>query len=233
MADQIVKRIVCLANSRKFSGRCIAGKEIIPAGEEHGPLVGTWIRPVSARQSEEVSEDDRKYPDGSDPKILDVIDIKLHSARPKHYQKENWLIDADEYWAFAGRVNVASLAQLIDHTAPLWYDGRSTFNGLNDQIRLIDALKLTESLRLIHVESLTLVVWAPGADFGNHKRRVQGRFQHAGVDYALWVTDPIIETQYLRLDNGKYAMGECYLTISLGEPLNGFTYKLIAAIIKP
>jgi hypothetical protein len=26
----IMKRIICLANSRKLSGRCIAGKEILP-----------------------------------------------------------------------------------------------------------------------------------------------------------------------------------------------------------
>lgn len=233
MTYQISKRIICLANSRKYSGRCIAGKEIVPASEEHDPLIGPWIRPVSARQSEEVSEDERQFPDGSDPKILDVVDIPLQAARPKHYQRENWLIDDQQYWTKAGRVNVASLAQLIDPPSPLWYDGTNTYNGMNDQIPLMHAFNLTDSLRLIHVDTLTLVVWAPGAPFGNHKRRVQGRFQHAKTNYSLWVTDPTIESQYLKLNDGQYAMGECYLTISLGEPLNGYAYKLIAAIIKP
>jgi hypothetical protein len=37
------KRIVCLANSVKHGGLCIAGREVM----EHG--FGGWIRPVSAR----------------------------------------------------------------------------------------------------------------------------------------------------------------------------------------
>ena len=48
-----VKRIVCLANSRKLNGRCLAGKEF------GGKGVGTWIRPVGAREHGEVSEYER------------------------------------------------------------------------------------------------------------------------------------------------------------------------------
>jgi hypothetical protein len=50
-----VKRILCLANSRKLSGRCLAGKEF------GGNDIGTWIRPVGAREHGEVSEYERQY----------------------------------------------------------------------------------------------------------------------------------------------------------------------------
>ena len=87
----IVKRLVCLANSRKLSGRCVAGKELIQG------VVGGWIRPVSDRPKEEVSKDERQYEDGSDPRVLDLIDIPLREPRPKSYQSENWLLDPQFY----------------------------------------------------------------------------------------------------------------------------------------
>ena len=42
---------------------------------------------------------------------------------------------------------------------------------------------------------------------------------------------PPIQRKYLAKLDGNYEIGECYLTISLGEPYQGACYKLIAAII--
>lgn len=222
-----IKRIVCLANSRKLNGRCVAGIEIDHRGRRKG-----WIRPVSARESEEVSEYERQYEDGSDPRVLDVIDVPLIEPRPKDYQQENWLLDRDVYWKRVGRVTWDDLPPLADPPGPLWINGDSTYNGRNDRIALAMTAELRSSLRLIRVDRLALSVFKPGEAFGDSKRRVQGRFRHADADYHLWVTDPVYERAYLARPDGDYELGECFLTISLGEPFKGYCYKLIAAIIE-
>lgn len=222
----IVKRVLCLANSRKLNGRCVAGIEL--SGNQR---VG-WIRPVSAREHEEVSEYERQYEDGSDPRVLDMMNVPLLEARPKGYQQENWLLSPEHYWQKLGRAAWSDLARLADPTAPLWIDGDSTYNGRNDRIALAQATGLTSSLRLLRVDQLTLSVFKPGEAFGNPKRRVQGCFVHHGTEYRLWVTDPDYERAYLLKPDGEYQIGESYLTVSLGEPYNDACYKLVAAIME-
>ena len=224
---QGVKRIVCLANSRKLHGRCIAGREWIDGRP------GGWIRPVSAREHQAVSEYERQYEDGSDPRVLDVIDVPVlkPSPGPAPCQSENWLLDPEYYWEKAGRLSWFDLEALMDPVSPLWLDGHSTYHGLNDKIPLEHADSVEDSLRLIFVSRLELLVGKPGEAFGNAKRRVQGRFGHAGSTYFLWVTDPAYERRYLAKLDGEYSVDECFLTVSLGEPFGGSVYKLIASII--
>jgi hypothetical protein len=84
-----VKRIACLANSRKYSGRCVAGKEVLERG------YSGWVRPVSDRPLGEVSEEERRYESGRDPRVYyDVIDVPLLEVRRHGYQTENHLLDA-------------------------------------------------------------------------------------------------------------------------------------------
>ncbi len=219
----VVKRLVCLANSRKESGRCIAGKE---------PTGGVWVRPVSDRMKQEVSEEERQYRDGSDPRVLDIIDIPLKYHHPTSYQSENWLLDPDQYWILSGRARWSDLDALTDHPERLWVNESSTSAGLNDRVLHSDADRLTSSLFLISPEGVVLRVFAPGVDFGNPKRRVQIDFWYRGVNYRLWLTDPLVEQKYLAGKDGKYPFGDCFATVSLGEPhKDGYCYKLVAALI--
>lgn len=223
-----LKRIICLANSRKTSGRCIAGKEVFPDGS-----VGGWIRPVSDRPTEEVSEYERQYEYGSDPQVLDVIGIPLKNALPKGFQRENWLLDPNYYWKKIESVDWDDLSVFADNPAALWINGHSTDNGKNDRIPISITNSIESSLYFIRLPALELSVFAPGSNFGNLKRRVQGRFQYRGEDYWVWVTDPRYEREYLQRPNGNYHIGECFLTISLGDEYHGHAYKFIAAIIEP
>ena len=72
-----VKRIVCLANSREMSGRCIAGKELLA---DRRP--SQWVRPVSDRPNEEVSKYERQYLDGSEPRVLTSLMCRFSRPAP-------------------------------------------------------------------------------------------------------------------------------------------------------
>ena len=237
-----LKRIVCLANSRKIGGHCVAGRELFAGGRP-----GAWVRPVSARQGQEVSDSEQRYEDGREPQVLDIIDVPVLHAQPTDYQKENWLLDSDYRWTKVGQLDPKKLAEFADPEGQLWTNGYSTYHGLNDRMPPSCARAADSSLRLIRVGCLEFSVSQPDLAFGNERRRVQGRFRHAGADYWLRITDPVCEAQYLERPNGDYTAAGCYLTISFGEPyapaaLQGqvevgaqaaaYNYKFIAAVIQ-
>ena len=217
-----IKTIVCLANSRKLSGRCVAGVELVD-----GEPVG-WVRPVSHRATHEVSETEREYRDGSDPRLLDIIDVPLLGPSPHGFQTENWLLDPHRYWERRGRAEWSTLGGMLCREMPLWIDGESSYNGVNDRVPERAALGLTDSLRLVHVASATLRVM----EGYQGRREVRAIFDHAGVAYALKVTDPEIEREAKSHETGDYSIAESALTISLGETFEGYAYKLVAAIIR-
>jgi hypothetical protein len=159
--------------------------------------------------------------------------VPLVKPVPDGYQAENWALSPDDYWIRRGRIGWQHLARLEDSPAPLWpSNDPSTFHGANDRVSAGVADAFANSLRLIRVEEPRLRVFAPGHDFGNPKRRVQARFLYLGNRYGLWITDPVIEDEYLARADGTYRLDEAYLTVSLGERSDdGYCYKLVAAVI--
>ncbi|MFZ5503845.1 MAG: dual OB domain-containing protein [Pseudomonadota bacterium] len=108
-----LKTIVCFANSRKTSCRCVAGKEV------HASGAGAWVRPVSDRSSHEVSEEERRYKDGGDPQLLDIIKVSCARHDPVSRQHESHVIDPNDYWSKEGRVAWGTIHVWLDHPANL------------------------------------------------------------------------------------------------------------------
>ena len=211
--------MVCLANSRKWSGRCIAGKIMTSK---------KWIRPISSRVSEEISEEERRYENGKMPRLLDIIRIPVISHQATMHQTENYIIDNEYYWEKIETL-LDGLKTMLDTPTDLW--GTTTpnsYNGKHD--RVPENNEYRNSLYLIKPTSLNIIV---RKEF-NAKRKVRAEFSYKNIIYNFTITDPIIERQYLaKADNTfNLPIENRYLCVSLGLPFNSYCYKLVASIIE-
>ncbi len=154
--------------------------------------------------------------------------------RPSGFQAENHLIDEGYYWAKERDATWDELEAAVDPISPLWDNRSSTYNGLHDRVDEAFANQLGSSLRLIAVNDLSVSISIEGAAFWNAKRKVRGRFSLGVEEYRLAVTDPVVERQLFAGPDGIFTVGNAILCISLGEPWDGYAYKLIAGIfVKP
>jgi hypothetical protein len=175
--------------------------------------------------------DERRYENGEDPKLLDIISIQMRGHVPHAHQTENHLIDAEYYWVKQGAVTWDDLDAAIEpFHGTLWVDGNHSYNGENDRIPEALTLELDNSLTFVETEDLVIAVAHEGL---NPKRKVRARFSLGEKRYVIAVTDPVIEREYLAKENGEYPIGIARLCISIGEPYQGYCYKLVAGIIRP
>ena len=219
------KRVICLANSRKGGQRCVAGRELIEEG------VGGWLRPVSGAAGS-IGLWERQYADAVEPQLGDIVELSvLDRENRADHQRENWHLDRDKRWRRVGRVGWSELVALAEGSEPLWpdADASDTLHGRNNRVRGSQTRRLSNSLRLIHVQRLRLHV-LPAS--GTRAARLDGEFSLGGSTYRLAITDPVYGEKARDHLDGSYFVEESLLTISLGEPLAGFCYKLIAGIIE-
>jgi hypothetical protein len=211
-----------------MSGRCLAGKEV------EGQQLGAWVRPVSGREHQEISEQDRSYEDGQLAQLLEIISIPMLEPIPGTYQSENHLIGDQWYWSKLGVATWAQVDAAVDRIdGPLWLNGYSSGKGINDRIPSLEAAKLQTSLLLIRPTELRICV-APKGDWNApEKRSVRTRFSLNGCQYNIGLTDPKITRHYLRGNDGTFSIADALLCISLGEQFNDYVYKLAAALITP
>ena len=235
--ETIVKKFVCLAVSRKPGGRCVALREW---HGDQSDKAGNWIRPVSGREREAVTEDEMRYDDGSYPELLDIVRAPFVEHLPDENQTENWLIARKPEWETDDCVEWDDLKRLEDPVADLWVNGNCSKIGFNDWVSHAQAITLSDSLRFLNLSKVLIsVVNAPTYVDQNGeqrwKRQVRASFSFNNQEYGLKVTDPDFEEKYLKMDDGDYEIGECYVTISLAGPMKGNRrhFKLVAAIIEP
>ncbi len=232
------KTIICLANSRKEGGHCIAGKEIV-----NDVANSNWIRPVGHTASGELRSEatvlyTNKWPqwlakffmffrtNKPQPQLLDIIQISLDGKQDHPYQLENYIIAGKQIWLKQGTLTPEKLEKICDSVASLWVNGYNSFNGMNDRIPVaLVKQKINTSLLLIKVKELTILVTEE-----SNRIKTRAEFYYNNQRYKLVITDPKMEARYRFKDGCRKS--NVYLCVSLGEPFQDFCYKLIAAIIE-
>lgn len=223
----VVRRIVCLANSFKNGGRCVAGIEIANG------LFGPWIRPVSNRPARAISIPEQICTDGTACEPLDVLDIDFGVPVPEGYQSENVFITPATNWVKCGRAHVNDLTQVLDAGhAPLWPHTESTANGEHDKITSANLPHIGTSLSLVRPPNATIRV------FQNYFRKtgqldVRVNFTWGGQINDLKLTDPVKLAAYQAAGIGNYNVDSPTMCISIGEVFaaQNEAYKLVAGLI--
>lgn len=217
-----IKQVVCLANSKKLGGRCIAGREI-PDG-----AVGAWIRPVGNRPEGELYPHEIRLQGGASPRILDILEIGLSKPLPESCQRENYLVDPGFHWRRIGRFEAARITSLCEVPATLWVNGSHSYNGMNDRIEEARCDCLPSSLVLVQPSSPQIVVQKE-----LKKTKVRMEFRLGEAQYGLVVTDTLYSEEYLSRGEGTYRYdGRCAICVSIGDVYKGYRYKLVASVIE-
>ena len=219
--------ILCLANSHKRGGSCVAGLRLDGGG---------WIRPVAPK-----TPHGELYPvhyilqDGTYPQLFDRIRIPFIGRRASAHQPENWLI-ADEPWQLIGRGLSAELMPLLE---PYIIAGPALFGDFSHKI-LSDRFEnkpAVSSLSLVRPGNLRWRV--ENRQYNSHKPSAQ--FELGGTSaYRLPLTDPAWLGAFRTMAPGETPVTACgiaadckvLLTVSLGDPWeDGYCYKLVAGIL--
>lgn len=215
------KLILCLANSYKHGGRCIAGIEIqinenklIIIKSNFG--VPVWIRPISHSVAGEVPLEDAKG-----IRILSIV--KIYNAQ----YAGNASHSEDYYY------ERLQLLQTLNPSDEFLQEYIDTWHGciFGNRGRALtpNAFQCGDySLMLIRTEGSEIYLdtrYTP-------KPRI--KFTYKGTNYDFPITDPIF-LHKLDMDNSLYKSGYgiLYIVASLGVEHDGWHSKLAASIILP
>ncbi|VBB45441.1 conserved hypothetical protein [uncultured Desulfatiglans sp.] len=209
---------ICLANSKKFGERCVAGIEVKKVGEVYQPVEKEgkpkWLRPISKYQHGAVREDLVGW-----IRLMDIIEIDLEELCQNGYQSENATFKPESIKRIGNIIlSEKHLDRLIDIKQYNLFGNRG--KAVSEDV--IDSVD--HSLTLIKVTDFQI-----GGKESADQLRID--FEFNNNRYDLPITDIDFIQKYSKntklLENARCL----YLAISLGIYHNGWHSKLIAGIL--
>jgi hypothetical protein len=218
------KYFICLANSKKYGERCIAGIEVLKS--ENGYTIvrqdnkPKWIRPVTQEKHGAVPASLV-----NNISLLDIIEIDETEEVPDGYQSENVrfkessLSVVDQF-----RPSPGDLAALIDNDQPYLF-------GRKGKALSLDAIDFLEQ-SLTFIKATSSEIYIKKDPDGREQYRLKFIFNMQ--DYDLPITDVTFLEKCKNNDcasiNQDMKDG-VYLTISVGVEFEGWYYKLVAGVV--
>ncbi len=203
-------QIVCLANSYKRGGRCIAGIDL---------NTRQWVRPMG--DGHEGAIGGERIINGAEPKILDVLEIQFDDdADDKGCQPENKVFTSLA-WHKVGRMSVDEIMKYIEKSRSLLhnYDNKVLFSEFTDKIPILQ----WKSLQLIQVRNAKFLK--------NPWDKTECGFCYSSEWYTLKAPCP-------EADSCLGQRGNYILTISMAGPYarnkgdKEYCYKMVAGVIE-
>ena len=216
--------ILCLANSKKHGGRCLAGLR--------WPDLQAWIRPVDpTREHGEVPSNRAQVnsPEGRRfIRPLDVINVDLIERAPTPSQPENWILGSSPI-TLVQTLDIAEVASRLRSAADT---ATSVFDldGGREVPLSVASQGLTKSIGLYEVQEPLFKkferddssAWKVDFRYGNLLHRYFPVSDDLGVLVRLHqASHPTVR-----------GSGRWFLTISLTEPWHGSHWFTVAAAIR-
>lgn len=198
----INKQIIIFADSIKHHNHCVAGK---------CTETGEWVRPVADANGKELTNQQVQYQNVHGTyhiKPLQKINMEFHRAVPLMHQPENYII-TQSLWTQSYNIKPHEIINYVDQPQDLW--------GQENRVAYPPQTHIEQSLYLVQVDNVELY------KNGQDKRRIS--FEYNNIEYDLAVTSKNFDQIH---DNDEAIQN--ILCISLGEPYQGFCYKLVAGI---
>lgn len=217
------KYFICLANSYKHGGRCIAGIEVVPQSDgslgivRHDDGRPRWIRPVSMSANGEIPNHLAES-----FKIFSLVKLTDVEPCPDNAHTEDVHCTRMEICPFELSPTKEFLNQLIDtqHKAVFYFRGKSIPTTIID--------RLDYSLMLIHPDNAYAY-----CDEERENSKYRMKFTYNGSNYDFPITDPVFLEQFKKSPDSYADLDGVYLVLSLGIAFEGFHYKLVATVLFP